>query len=241
MLCALAYVVMVFGRIPVLTVPPYLKYDPKDVIIVIGGFLYGPLAAFYITFVVAFFEMVTVSETAWIGATMNLVSSCAFACTAALIYKHQRSMKGAVMGLVAGWLSATAVMLLWNYLLTPIFLGYPRDVVAQMLIPVFLPFNLLKGGMNAAVTMLVYKPVRVALHRSRLLPVEESRVNNHSVIVHATDTSTSPAADIPTHHTAEVPEPYAAKIAKAHAGVIIVSLFVIITGVLFILAFQWII
>ena len=39
-LCALAYAIMVVGRVPVLTVPPFLKYDPKDVIFAISGFLH---------------------------------------------------------------------------------------------------------------------------------------------------------------------------------------------------------
>ena len=64
MLSALAYIVMVIGRIPVVM---FLKYDPKDVIITIGGFLYGPMAAFAMSTVVSFAEMVTVSNTGLIG------------------------------------------------------------------------------------------------------------------------------------------------------------------------------
>lgn len=72
---------------------------------------------------------------------------------------------GAVGGLLAGCLLMVIVMLLWNYLITPIYMGYPREAVAEMLIPVFLPFNLLKGGLNATITMLLYKPVVSALRR----------------------------------------------------------------------------
>ena len=48
MLCALAYVAVAVFRIPVVL---FLKYDPKDVIIAIGGFIYGPLPAFVISLV----------------------------------------------------------------------------------------------------------------------------------------------------------------------------------------------
>ena len=207
MLCALSYVIMVVGRIPVLTVPPFLKYDPKDVIIVIGGFLFGPLAAFAISLVVSFFEMITVSETGWIGAVMNLVSSCAFVCPAAIIYKKAHSLKGAVIGLITGWLGMTLVMLLYNYFLTPIFLGYPRDAVAAMLVPIFLPFNLLKGGLSAGITMLLYKPIRIALEKSRLLPATGE---------------TKPSS-------------------KINVGVMLVALFMVLSGVLLILVYQGII
>ena len=61
-----------------------------------------------------------------------------------------------------------SMMLLWNYLIAPIYMGYPRAAVAKLLLPVFLPFNLLKGGLNASVTMLLYKPVVTILRRSYL-------------------------------------------------------------------------
>ena len=62
------------------------------------------------------------------------------------------------------------VMLLWNYFLTPIYMGYPREAVAKMLPTVFLPFNALKGGLNAAITMLLYKPVVITLRKASLIP-----------------------------------------------------------------------
>ena len=172
MLSALAYIIMVVGRIPVIM---FLKYDPKDVIITIGGFLFGPLSAFAMSAVVSLVEMVTVSDTGWIGLVMNIISSCAFACTASFIYSRKRKLSTAVIGLVAGWLLTTAVMLLWNYFITPLYMGWPRADVAALLIPAFLPFNLLKGGLNAAITMLLYKPVRLALAKSTLMPVSENR------------------------------------------------------------------
>ena len=127
MLAALAYLIMVVGRIPMVL---FLSYDPKDVIIAIGGFIFGPLEAFIISFIVSLIEMFTVSDTGVIGAIMNLVSTCSFACTAAIIYKKNHTLKGAVIGLLCGLAAMVVVMLLWNYLLTPIYMGYPREAVA---------------------------------------------------------------------------------------------------------------
>jgi len=58
------------------------------------------------------------------------------------------------------------VMMAWNYLITPIYMGYPREAVVKLLLPAFLPFNLLKGLLNAAITFLLYKPVISALRKS---------------------------------------------------------------------------
>ncbi len=172
LLAALAYVVMVFIRIPVIS---FLKYEPKDVIITIGGFIYGPLASVGISLIVTLVEMGTVSETGWIGAVMNFVSTCAFVLPATIIYKKIHNLKGAVIGLVSGVVSMIIVMLLWNYILTPLYMGYPREAVAKMLPTVFLPFNALKGGLNAALTMLLYKPVITALRAARLVPKPEEQ------------------------------------------------------------------
>ena len=172
MLAALAYLIMVVGRIPMVL---FLSYDPKDVIIAIGGFLFGPLEAFAISFVVSLIEMFTVSDTGIIGAVMNLVSTCSFACTAAIIYKKNHTLKGAIIGLLCGVVAMVVVMLLWNYLLTPIYMDYPREAVAAMLPTTFLPFNLIKGGLNAAITMLLYKPVVTTLRKAGLAPSSIAR------------------------------------------------------------------
>ena len=51
MFAALAYIVMLVGRFPISSVD-FLKYDPKDVILVICGFILGPTPALLVTVVV---------------------------------------------------------------------------------------------------------------------------------------------------------------------------------------------
>lgn len=166
MLCALAYVAVVVGRIPLVL---FLKYDPKDVIIVIGGFIFGPITSFAVTVIVSVVQMFTISGTGILGCMMNIISSCSFACTAAFIYKRKHKLSGAMLGLFCGWGCQVVVMMLWNYLIAPIYMGYPRETIVELLIPAFLPFNLIKGGLNAAITMILYKPVVTALRRSNLI------------------------------------------------------------------------
>ena len=166
MLCALAYVAMAVGRIPVVL---FLEYDPSDIIVTLGGFIWGPMTSCIISFILATIELFTVSDTGWIGWVMNVVQTLSFACVAAFIYKKKHTLSGAVIALASGWIVSTAVMMLWNYLVTPIYMGYPREAVVELLLPAFLPFNLLKGGINASVTFLLYKPVITVLRRSGLV------------------------------------------------------------------------
>ena len=167
LISAMAYVLMLVGRVPLVL---FLKYDPKDVVILIGGLIYGPFSAFLVSLVVSLVEMVTVSDTAWIGFVMNVLSTCAFVCTASFLYKKKQDLTGAVIGLVAGGVLTVIVMLLWNYLVTPLYMNMPRAAVVPLLWSAFLPFNALKVTINASATMLIYKPIVRALRKANLIP-----------------------------------------------------------------------
>ncbi|ENK1243346.1 ECF transporter S component [Clostridium botulinum] len=184
MFASIAFMVMVVGRVPVVL---FLKYDPKDVIITICGFIFGPLSAFFVSVVVSFMEMLTVSENGFIGLIMNVISTSSFACVASYIYTKDRSKKHAIIGLICGCITMIITMLLWNYLIAPIYMGYPRQAVVKLLLPAFLPFNLIKGGLNAAFTMLLYKPLLGALKKSNVLQDvshdESSEKNNKGIVI----------------------------------------------------------
>ena len=170
MLVALAYVVTVVTRFPLMAAASYLKYDPKDVVLLIGAYLFGPLAGAAMSVATCFIEMITVSEAGIYGFIMNVVASCAFILPSAFLYHRRRTMGGAIAGLALGVVAMAATMVLWNYIITPIYEGLPRGQVAGMLATVFLPFNVIKAVLNAALTLVLYQPVSNALRRSHLLP-----------------------------------------------------------------------
>ncbi|HIS66851.1 MAG TPA: ECF transporter S component [Candidatus Scatomorpha merdipullorum] len=174
MLTALAYVVMYLSKL-MPSVNGFLDFDFKDVVLCIGGFVYGPIAALMMIVIVCVLEMVTVSHTDIIGCIMNIVATASFVCTACAIYKRKHTMKGAIVGLASAVVVLVVVMLAWNYFLTPIYQKIPREAVAAMLPTVFLPFNAVKGGLNMTATLLVYKPVVDALRRAKLIPESTSQ------------------------------------------------------------------
>ena len=177
MLAALAYVVMVFVRIPIMPAAPYLEYDPKDILLVMAGFLIGPVESAIIVILVCALELVTVSSSGLIGFAMNVIASLCFVLPAAFIYRIKKTQFNAILGLLVGVISMTASMLLWNYIMTPIYMGVPREVVAGMLPTVFLPFNVIKAGINMALTLIVYKPISIILHKSGILEDRSVRTN----------------------------------------------------------------
>ena len=167
MFSAVSFVAVLVSKV-IPNVAGFLSYEPKDAVIVIAGLLYGPLTSVLISLIVSFIEMITISSTGPYGFLMNVVSTCAFAVPAAWHYQKHRTQKDAVIGLVIGVLTMAAAMLLWNYIITPFYMGVPRATVAGMLMTVFLPFNLVKGGINAGLTLLLYKPVVNALRAAGL-------------------------------------------------------------------------
>ena len=158
---AMAIVLTAIIRFPITSLP-FLKYDPKDVILTTAGFIFGPLVAILAAVIEVVVEMVTFSESGPWGALMNIIATLSFSGIAASIYHRKRTTKGAVLSLVCAVLSLTVVMALWNLVVTPIYTGFPRAEVIKLM-PVIIPFNLIKGGVNAALIILLYKPIKSAL------------------------------------------------------------------------------
>lgn len=160
-IAAMAIVLTAIIRFPITSLP-FLKYDPKDVILTTAGFIFGPLVAILAAVIEVVVEMVTFSESGPWGALMNIIATLSFSGIAAAIYHRKRTTKGAVLSLVCAVLSLTVVMALWNLVVTPIYTGFPRAEVIKLM-PVIIPFNLIKGGVNAALIILLYKPIKSAL------------------------------------------------------------------------------
>lgn len=166
-LCAMAMVVNVLIHFPIVPAASFMNYDPKDIVIVTGGFIMGPMAVVIMSSICSVLELMIRGGTI-IDLIMNIFSTCAFACTAALIYQKKHTKKGALLGLLSGVVVSVVVMMLWNYIVTPIYYQMPREAVVAMLPAIFL-FNILKYGLNAALTLALYKPLVTILRRSSLV------------------------------------------------------------------------
>ena len=194
MFSALAFVTTVLcGYFP--KIAGFLSLEFKDAVIVICSLIYGPVSGLIIAIVVPIIESFTISATGWYGLIMNVLSSATFVVVSGIIYKYKRSFFGAIAGLVAGVFSVTAVMLLANLLITPLYLTYMLGVpssmgdVAKMLPTILLPFNFIKATLNAAIVMLLYKPLSNALKQVGFVEKRnaenegEKRFNARSIII----------------------------------------------------------
>ncbi len=179
---ALAFLTVFILRIPFVPAVGFLKYEAKDAVLALEALILGPVPAVMSSVVISLVEMITISDTGIIGAVMNILSSCAFILPVGLIYMRKRNISGAVIGLICSIVSETAVMLLWNYLISPLYMGISREAITELLIPGFLPFNAVKSTLNAAVTFLLYKPIMTVLRKAGLLPKREADSAKGSVV-----------------------------------------------------------
>ncbi|MBR2874582.1 MAG: ECF transporter S component, partial [Clostridia bacterium] len=152
LICAIAYVLALLIHFPIIPTVAFLKYDIKDVIIAIGGYVLGPIASTIATSITAVLEFIlSRSGTREYGLIMNIISSIAFVLPAVLIAGKQKSVKRVYFGLGLGAIIMTAVMIPANILITPHFMGIEMDVLMTFM-PGIILFNAIKGVSNAVLT-----------------------------------------------------------------------------------------
>lgn len=172
---ALAFATMFVLRIKV----SFLTFDAKDAVITLAAMMFGPWAGALISLVVALIEMITVSDTGFYGFIMNFLSSAAFSVVASAVYRRRHTLNSAIIGLCAAVVSMTAVMIVLNIAITPLYMNAPVKTVITMIPTLLLPFNLVKSLLNAGLVMILYRPVSVALRRARMLPASAVPEANH--------------------------------------------------------------
>lgn len=165
MMIALSCVLVLLIRIP-FPAAPFLEYDPADVPIYITTFAFGPVAGLIVTLIVSLIQAFLLGGSGVYGFLMHMLATGIFVIIAGCMYRHKKSKKEAILALIVGVIATTLAMCVFNYFVTPLYMGVPTDAVVAMLLPVIVPFNLMKAGINAAITFLVYKRISGFLHKA---------------------------------------------------------------------------
>ena len=182
MLSGIAFILMLF-EFPLWFAPGFYKLDFSELPVLIGGFALGPAAGVFIELFKVLLNLAfNGTATSGVGEFANFLIGCAFVLPAALIYKHNKTRKNALIGLIAGTVMMAVVGSLLNaYLLLPLYsaafhmpmnalIGMGsvlnpaiKDISTFVLFAVA-PFNIFKGVLVSAVTMLIYKKISPILH-----------------------------------------------------------------------------
>jgi riboflavin transporter FmnP len=159
-LAALGVVLMLLVRVPLLPAAPWLIYDMGDIPAMIGGLILGPAHGLLILAVVCIVQMVTPVSSGLYGLIMHFVASGILVLIPALMWKMKKSQPMLVVSLLLAAAAMTAIMIPLNLVVTPIFLGVTVDEVMPMILPILLPFNAIKGLINAIATFIVFQSVK---------------------------------------------------------------------------------
>ena len=156
LMCAIG-VLLSFVEFPLLPGVTWLKYDASAMPAMVCGFAFGPAAGLAVGVVGAVIHGILMAD--FSGAVMNILLVAGFILPAALVYRRSRTFKSGVVGLVLSAITATVMAILGNLVITPMWLGVPLDAVVAMILPILTPFNLIKAGINAVLTLIVYKSI----------------------------------------------------------------------------------
>ncbi|WEV45988.1 ECF transporter S component [Bifidobacterium sp. ESL0690] len=150
-----------FIEFPIMPGVPWLKYDLSGIICLVAGFAFGPMAAFIVS-VLSWIPHLFMNP--W-GAIMSIAVSVFLSVPAAMVYKRMRTRVGALVGILVGVVFGLIAAIGGNLLITPIYAHMTTAQVLKMVIPVLLPFNLIKFAIHGVVTFVIYKPISNLLNR----------------------------------------------------------------------------
>ena len=150
-----------FVEFPIVPGVEWLKYDPSGIVGLVAGFAYGPAAAVIVS-VLGFLPHLFTNP--W-GTLMAVLVALALSVPAALIYRRNKTRKGAVIGIIVGAIAALAMAIVGNIIVTPFYAHMTTAQVVALIVPALLPFNALKFTIHGVVTFLIYKPISNLLNR----------------------------------------------------------------------------
>ena len=150
----------------------------------IGAFAMGVVPGIFIELIKVLLNLlINGTITAGIGELANFVIGCSYIVPAALIYRHRKTLKTAILGMSVGTVSITIVGSLMNlFVLLPAYAALaniPFDTlvgmgtavnpaitdVTTLVLFATAPFNLLKGVVCSVIVLLLYKRISPILHR----------------------------------------------------------------------------
>jgi len=170
--------VLMLLEIPLPFAPAFYKLDLSEIPLLILTFAYGPVAGVLCEMLKVLLKlMFKGTSSAFVGDLANFIIGCSFILPAGICYIHKKTRKTALHGCIIG----TAVMTVFGSFLNAVYLiptfaeiyGMPLENIIKMgtainpaihsvgmlVLLCVVPFNILKGLIDSAVTMLLYKPL----------------------------------------------------------------------------------
>lgn len=150
MLSAISFVFMWLG-FPIIPIAPYLKFEPSDVPLMMATIIYGPLAGVLALTVKNMLYFLLHGGNIF-GIFMNLSASATFLLVTSFFYRRMHLIVSGGLGTIA----MALVMIPLNVIIVPLQFGMTFEQVWPLVLPVYTPFNLIKGCINTVLFILVW-------------------------------------------------------------------------------------
>lgn len=176
-------VVLQFLEFPIPLMPSFIKFDFSDLPGLITAFAFGPIAGILVSLLKNVIHLL-VTQSGGVGELANFIIAAFFTGTAGLIYKFNRSRKGALIASLCGSLTSAVAGIAANYfIIYPIYykIAMPEEAILgmyQSILPsvdsilksllIFnLPFTFVKGLIISCICFLIYKKLSPVLKENK--------------------------------------------------------------------------
>lgn len=156
LMCAIA-LLLSFIEFPLFPAASFLKLDFSLVPTTVVGFAYGAGPGLVVGLACAVAHAAITGN--WVGCLMSCIVAVVYIVPAAIIYRRMHTMRGGIVGLVVSTVCLVVGIIVANLIIDPLFYGMPFEAVAALVVPAILPFNVIKGVLVSALTLLVYKSI----------------------------------------------------------------------------------
>ena len=164
---ALSFVIYLL-EIPIFAGTPasFLELDLSNVLVMLAGFMYGPIPAIIVTAVKESIH-IAVGSTGGVGELANMIITTAYVLVPSIVYYYKKGFKTVILTLSIACIIQTAISLLVNkYINFPFFMGgapfVPNQTSNSMFATLWvyvLAFNAIKSVVISVITILLYKKV----------------------------------------------------------------------------------
>ncbi|MCA9766017.1 MAG: ECF transporter S component [Carnobacterium sp.] len=181
MLAAVAFVLMFFA-FPIIPGVTFLKIDFSDIPVLLGMFLYGPVAGIAVAVIRTILHYVQTGGDAGypIGDTASLIASLAYTLPIYYIMNAKaEKAKTVILANVLGTVSLTTVLSLLNaYVLIPLYflvLNFSVGPIQKYVFYGVVPFNLIKGIIVSTVFVALYKKMKPWIIKNQVSQLTDDR------------------------------------------------------------------
>ena len=157
-------------------IPGFIKFDFSELPALITAFAYGPLSGILVCLIKNLLHM-PFSSSACVGEISNFLLGAIFVGVAGAFYRNRKTRKSALLGCLIGAVTMAIISVATNYFIVypcfEVIYGMPMEAIVgayKTILPISdtllkslvifnLPFNFIKGMVDAIICFLVYKRI----------------------------------------------------------------------------------